>query len=77
MERAHASASALRRVDAHTIVLTMATQVSCRNRFGHLHMAAIHRLHRHYILPAMLRAAVQPLLHVGQRPDAGRPTRPM
>ncbi|WP_127169222.1 hypothetical protein [Xanthomonas sp. BRIP62415] len=67
MERAHASASALRRVDAHAIAiaLTMATQVSCRNRFGHLHMAAIHRLHRHYILPAMLRAAVQPLLHVG------------
>ncbi|NIJ92096.1 hypothetical protein FHT12_000754 [Xanthomonas campestris] len=55
----------------------MATQVSCRNRFGHLHMAAIHRLHRHYILPVMLRATVQPLLHVGQRPDAGRPTRPM
>ncbi|NJC38410.1 hypothetical protein GGR60_002964 [Xanthomonas arboricola] len=53
----------------------MATQVNCRNRFGH--MAAIHRLHRHYILPAMLRAAAQPLLHVGQRPDAGRPTRPM
>nr|WP_167766603.1 hypothetical protein [Xanthomonas euroxanthea] len=75
MERAHASASALRRVDAHAIALTMATQVNCRNRFGH--MAAIHRLHRHYILPAMLRAAAQPLLHVGQRPDAGRPTRPM
>ncbi|CAE1137388.1 hypothetical protein XTG_002716 [Xanthomonas euroxanthea] len=77
MERAHASASALRRVDAHTIALTMATQVCCCNRFGHLHMAAIHRVHRHYILPAMLRAAGQPLLHVGQRPDVRRPTRPM
>ncbi|WP_235858470.1 hypothetical protein [Xanthomonas euroxanthea] len=55
----------------------MATQVCCCNRFGHLHMAAIHRVHRHYILPAMLRAAGQPLLHVGQRPDVRRPTRPM
>ncbi|WP_241235959.1 hypothetical protein [Xanthomonas sp. BRIP62411] len=60
---------------AHTIALTMTTQVNCRNRFGH--MAAIHRLHRDYILPAMLRAAGQPLLHVGQRPDVRRPTRPM
>ncbi|KAB7770192.1 DUF2867 domain-containing protein [Xanthomonas maliensis] len=48
----------IRRMDDHRIVLTVATQVCCRNLFGWLYMAAIHTTHRRYVMPRMLQAAV-------------------
>lgn len=60
------SSIALRRIGDHRIVLTMATQVSCRNWLGRLYMASIHHVHHHYIVPSMLRAATQRLLHAEQ-----------
>lgn len=60
------SSIGLRRIGDHRIVLTMATQVSCRNWLGRAYMACIHHVHHHYIVPSMLRAAVSRLLHAEQ-----------
>lgn len=60
------SSIGLRRIGEHRIVLTMATQVSCRNWLGRLYLASIHHVHHHYIVPSMLRAATQRLLHAEQ-----------
>ncbi|PPU75873.1 MULTISPECIES: DUF2867 domain-containing protein [Xanthomonas] len=54
---------ALRRIGDQRIALTMATQVSCRNWLGRVYIASILHVHHHYIVPAMLRAAAQRLLH--------------
>ena len=40
------------------LICSMATRVHTRNLFGLIYMAAISRVHRHYIAPAMLRHAV-------------------
>lgn len=45
-----------------SVELSLDTRVACRNAFGHLYMALIARAHRHYIAPAMLRAAAAALL---------------
>lgn len=60
------SSIGLRRIGEHRIALTMATQVSCRNWLGRMYMASIHHVHHHYIVPSMLRAAAQRLLHAEQ-----------
>ncbi|MBB4130085.1 hypothetical protein GGR62_000833 [Xanthomonas campestris] len=60
------SSIALRRVNDHEIELTTATRVSCRNWFGRVYMASIHHVHHHYVMPTMLRAAVQRMRHAEQ-----------
>ncbi|UYB53738.1 DUF2867 domain-containing protein [Xanthomonas sp. AM6] len=45
-----------------SVELSLDTRVACRNWFGRLYMALIARGHRHYIAPAMLRAAATALL---------------
>jgi len=45
-----------------SVELSLDTRVACRNWFGRLYMALIARGHRHYIAPAMLRAAAEALL---------------
>lgn len=64
------SAISVRRTGEHTLAVTMATQVHCRNLFGHLYMAAIHRTHRHYIMPAMLGSAARQVLETAQHAQA-------
>lgn len=57
--------------------ISLATRVRCRNRFGHLYMALVDPLHRHYIAPTMLGTAVTHLVqqHAQASPqhDVGLP----
>jgi ATP-independent RNA helicase DbpA len=45
-------------LDGRHVEITLGTRVHCRNLFGRLYMAAIDRVHRSYVAPAMLRTAV-------------------
>ncbi|MDR6673769.1 DUF2867 domain-containing protein [Xanthomonas sp. 1678] len=59
-----------------SVELSLDTRVACRNWFGRLYMATIARAHRHYIAPAMLRAAadalLSPVLDAAVREQAAR-----
>jgi len=46
-------------VDAERIDITIGTRVRCKNRYGHVYMAMIDYVHRHYVTPTMLRMAVE------------------
>ena len=46
------------RLPDQRVVVTMATRVHCLNAFGRFYLAAIDRVHRHYVSPALLRPAV-------------------
>lgn len=50
------------RRDGTSVEITLSTRVRCRNRFGHFYMALVEPVHRHYIAPTMLGAAVSRLL---------------
>jgi hypothetical protein len=54
--------------DGNRVEITLGTRVHCRNLFGRFYMAAIHRVHRAYIAPTMLRMAAE---HAFPLPDAG------
>ncbi|MGP1665987.1 MAG: DUF2867 domain-containing protein, partial [Rhodanobacter sp.] len=41
------------------VAITLGTRVHCSNGFGRIYMAAIQRLHRGYMAPAILRAAAE------------------
>lgn len=41
------------------IEISLGTRVRCSNAFGHVYLALIDRVHRDYVAPAMLRAAVE------------------
>lgn len=45
-------------LDGRRVEITLGTRVHCRNLFGRLYLAAIDRVHRSYVAPAMLRTAV-------------------
>lgn len=49
------------------VALSLGTRVACTNLFGHLYMAAIARVHRSYVSPAMLRMAA---MYAGSRNGA-------
>lgn len=53
------SCVSVRIVPGERVELTLATRVHCRNLGGHLYMALIERVHRHYASPAMLRMATE------------------
>lgn len=55
------SSVAVRR-DGERITFSLSTRVYCRNPFGHLYMAAVDPMHRHFIAPKMLKTAVNCLL---------------
>lgn len=44
------------------IIFSLSTRVRCHNAFGHLYMAVVDPVHRHFIAPKMLRTAVGELL---------------
>lgn len=46
-------------LDGNRVEITLGTRVHCRNLFGRFYMAAIHRVHRAYIAPTMLRMAAE------------------
>jgi hypothetical protein len=46
-------------LDGNRVEITLGTRVYCRNLFGRFYMAAIHRVHRSYIAPTMLRMAAE------------------
>ncbi|MHB1059416.1 MAG: DUF2867 domain-containing protein [Rhodanobacter sp.] len=46
-------------LDGHRVEFTLGTRVHCKNLFGRFYMAAIHRVHRAYIAPTMLRMAAE------------------
>lgn len=48
--------------DGHQVRITLFTRVRSHNAFGHIYMAVIDPLHRQYIAPTMLAAAVARLL---------------
>lgn len=48
--------------DGERITFSLSTRVHCRNPFGHLYMAAVDPMHRHFIAPKMLKTAVNCLL---------------
>ena len=48
--------------DGELITFSLSTRVHCRNPFGHLYMAAVDPMHRHFIAPKMLKTAVNCLL---------------
>ena len=52
------SAVGIERLDDGRLRLTLGTRVQCRNRFGHLYMRLIDKVHRGYITPTMLDMAV-------------------
>lgn len=55
------------------VEITLGTRVNCKNLFGRFYMAAIHRVHRSYIAPTMLRMAAE---HAFPLPEpTGRSTR--
>jgi len=58
------SCVAVRKLGPGRIELSLGTRVACTNLFGHAYMAAIDRLHRSYISPAMLRGAAEHALRV-------------
>ena len=45
--------------DGNRVDITLGTRVHCKNLFGRFYMAAIHRVHRTYIAPTMLRMAAE------------------
>ncbi len=49
----------VRIVSDDRIDISLGTRVRCSNPFGHLYLALIDRVHRTYVAPAMLRAAVE------------------
>ncbi|HEV2680382.1 MAG TPA: DUF2867 domain-containing protein [Rhodanobacter sp.] len=61
-------------LDGNRVEITLGTRVHCKNLFGRFYMAAIHRVHRAYIAPTMLRMAAEhafPLIELtggSQRP---------
>lgn len=48
--------------DGELITFSLSTRVYCHNPFGHLYMAAVDPVHRHFIAPKMLKTAVNCLL---------------
>lgn len=48
--------------DGERVIFSLSTRVLCLNPFGHLYMAAVDPLHRHFIAPKMLATAVSCLL---------------
>lgn len=46
-------------LNANQVEYTLGTRVQCSNLFGRFYMAAINRVHRGYVTPAMLRMAVE------------------
>lgn len=52
------SCVAVRIGDDGSLRISLGTRVQCRNRFGRFYMAAIERVHRHYVAPRMLDLAV-------------------
>lgn len=48
--------------EGERITFSLSTRVYCRNPFGHLYMAAVDPVHRHFIAPKMLKTAVNCLL---------------
>lgn len=46
-------------LDGNRVEITLGTRVHCKNLFGRFYMAAIHRVHRAYIAPTMLRMAAE------------------
>lgn len=48
--------------EGERITFSLSTRVYCRNPFGHLYMAAVDPMHRHFIAPKMLKTAVNCLL---------------
>mgnify|MGYP003384537708 CR=1 FL=1 len=58
------SCVAVEMVDAQTLRFSIGTRVQCKNLFGRMYMALIHRVHLSYIVPAMLERAVSELLPV-------------
>jgi hypothetical protein len=46
-------------LDDNRVEITLGTRVHCKNLFGRFYMAAIHRVHRSYIAPTMLRMATE------------------
>lgn len=48
--------------DGERITFSLSTRVYSRNPFGHLYMAAVDPMHRHFIAPKMLKTAVNCLL---------------
>lgn len=46
-------------IDDDCIEVSLGTRVRCRNAFGHIYIALIDGVHRRYVAPAMLRAAVE------------------
>lgn len=53
------SCVAVRKLGPGRFELSLGTRVACTNLFGHVYMAAIDRLHRSYISPALLRRAAE------------------
>lgn len=53
------SCASVRIVPGERVELTLSTRVHCRNLGGHLYMALIERVHRHYASPVMLRMATE------------------
>lgn len=51
-------------INAHCVEFTLGTRVQCSNLFGRFYMAAIDRVHRAYVTPAMLRMAVEHAMQV-------------
>ncbi len=46
-------------IDDHHVDITLGTRVHCKNLFGRFYMGVIDYVHRRYISPAILRAAVE------------------
>jgi hypothetical protein len=53
------SCVAVEKIEGGDVRLTLGTSVLCKNLFGRFYMAAISRVHRRYISPAMLRRAAE------------------
>ncbi len=60
-------------LDGNRVEITLGTRVHCKNLFGRFYMAAIHRIHRSYIAPTMLRMAAEHAFPLTE--PAGRPLR--
>ncbi|HWX65952.1 MAG TPA: DUF2867 domain-containing protein [Rhodanobacter sp.] len=58
-------------LDGNRVEITLGTRVHCKNLFGRFYMAAIHRVHRSYIAPTMLRMAAEHAFPLAE--PAGRP----
>jgi hypothetical protein len=54
-------------VDQQTLQITLGTRVQCKNSFGRLYMALIHRVHLSYVAPTMLEHAVAQMLPASVR----------